>query len=286
MFQRGDARGLIAAGLACLLFVFSLAVNAASETAPSGAPKVFTVGVVPQFDLPRIHAVWRPILDEMEKRTGYKFILSGAATIPAFERDLAQGEYDLAYINPYQVVKVRESQGYQPLVRDVGRDLYGIVVVPRNGPIQTIEKLRGRELAFPAPNALGATLLVRAELFDRYGIEVVPRYVLSHSSVYLNVALEEAVAGGGVLKTLRQQSDELQDRLKVIYKTSAVPSHPIVAHRRIPEAVRQQLQDVMLTLAHDAAGRELLSKVPIIEMGVANVKDYHRLGEMGLERFE
>lgn len=286
MFLRGYARGLIVAGLACLLFVFSLAVNAASETASSGAPKVFTVGVVPQFDLNRIHAIWRPILDEMEKRTGYKFILSGAATIPAFERDLAQGEYDLAYINPYQVVKVRERQGYQPLVRDVGRDLYGIVVVPRNSPIQTIKKLRGRELVFPAPNALAATLLVRAELSDRYGIEVVPNYVLSHSSVYLNVALEEAVAGGGVQKTLSQQSDELQDRLKVLYKTAAVPSHPIVAHRRVPEAVRQQLQDVMLMLAHDAAGRELLSKVPITDIGVADIKDYLSLTEMGLERFE
>jgi len=257
-------------------------------TAPvsEASAKVLTVGVVPQFDIPRIQAIWRPILDEMEIRTGIKFVLSGAATIPEFERDLIQGEYDLAYINPYQVVKAGERQGYQPLVRDVSQNLYGIVVVPSNSPVQSVEELKNRVVVFPAPNALGATLLMQAELNDRYDVQVVPRYVLSHSSVYLNVALGEAVAGGGVQKTLSQQSKELRDRLKVLYKTDSVPSHPVVVHSRVPDQIRQQLLSVILALGQDVAGRELLSKVPIAAVGVATLKDYQPLTEMGLERFQ
>jgi len=278
------SRYFLASGLICLVLMFALPGYAA--TTFEASPKTLTVGVVPQFDIPRIQAIWRPILDEMEKRSGNKFVLSGAATIPEFERDLIQGEYDLAYINPYQVVKVGERQGYQPLVRDVSQNLHGIVVVPSNSPIQSVEQLKNRVVAFPAPNALGATLLVRAGLYDRYGFEVVPRYVLSHSSVYLNVALEEVIAGGGVQKTLSQQPEELQDRLRVLYKTDSVPSHPVVVHRRVPVQIRQQLLSVMLALGQDAVGRDLLSAVPIVEIGVAKVKDYQPLTEMGLERFQ
>ncbi len=275
-------RSLIAAGLICLVSMFVVPVFAASEA----GLKVLTVGVVPQFDISRIQVVWRPILDEMERRTGIKFVLRGAATIPAFERDLIQGEYDLAYINPYQVVKVGMRQGYQPLVRDVSQNLYGVVVVPGNSSIDSVERLNNQVVAFPAPKALGATLLVRAELYERYGVEVIPRFVLSHSSVYLNVALAEVVAGGGVQKTLSQQSEALRGRLKVIYKTDSVPSHPVVVHRRVSDQIRQQLLDVMLAMGQDAVGRELLSAVPITEIGVAKTEDYQRLDEMGLERFE
>ncbi|HHJ80801.1 MAG TPA: phosphate/phosphite/phosphonate ABC transporter substrate-binding protein [Candidatus Tenderia electrophaga] len=274
-------RHFIASGLVCLMLFVVPAVSVADASA-----KVLTVGVVPQFDISRIQTIWRPILDEMEKRTGLKFVLSGAATIPAFERDLIQGEYDLAYINPYQVVRVGERQGYQPLVRDVSQNLYGIVVVPSNSPIQSVEQLKNQVVAFPAPNALGATLLVRAELYDRYGVEVVPRYVLSHSSVYLNVVLDEVVAGGGVQKTLNRQSEALQSRLRVLYKTASVPSHPVVVHRRVPAQIRRQLLDAMLALGQDAVGRELLSAVPIAKLGVAETKDYQALTEMALGRFQ
>lgn len=286
MLIKGYGRGVIAAGLTCLLSLFALPANAAPEASSENSESVITVGIVPQFDLRRIQIIWRPILDEMEKRTGLKFALRGAATIPAFERDLMHGDFDIAYVNPYLAVKANKRQGYQPLVRDVGRGLYGILVVPRNSPIQSVAELNDQQLAFPAPNALGATLLLRAELFDRYGVEVAPRYVMSHSSVYLNVALEEVVAGGGVQKTFSRQSAELQDRLRVLYKSDTVPSHPVVVHRRVSTAVRQQLLDVLLALGQDADGRELLSKVPIAEIGTAEIKDYQRLGEMGLERFE
>ena len=273
----------ITAGLICLVSVF--AVPACAESIPESSSKVFTVGVVPQYDVRRIHAVWRPILDEMEKRTGFTFVLRGAATIPAFERDLAVGEFDIAYVNPYQVVRVGERQGYQPLLRDA-TDLYGILVVPSNSSIQSVLELKDQAVAFPAPNALGATLLMRAELFDRFGIEVVPKYVQSHSSVYLNVALQETIAGGGVQKTLNQQSEELQGALRVLYKTETVPSHPLVVHPHVPVSIQSQLSKVMLELGQEPHGRELFSLVPITELRPAFTKEYLRLGEMGLERFQ
>ncbi len=273
----------LAFGLGWLLLLAVPPAYAGAEA--SGDARVLTVGVVPQFDVRQIHAVWRPILDAMEQRTGFRFVLRGASTIPSFERDLAVGEFDLAYINPYHTVTVGARE-YIPLVRDVGTDLYGILVVAHQSPIRSLEELQGRVVVFPAPMALGATLLTRAELLDRFGIRVVPRYVQSHSSVYLNVALGEAVACGGVQKTLAQQPDGLRAAVRVLYQTRIVPSHPIVVHERVPSEIRQQLLQALLALGRDTAGWKLLSRVPVTELGVASIEDYRFLGEMGLERFK
>lgn len=67
------------------------------------------------------------------------------------------------------------------------RPLEGIVVVRRDAPYRELADLKGQTLVFPAPAAFAATLLVRADL-TRRGITITPRFVISHDSVYLNVA--------------------------------------------------------------------------------------------------
>jgi len=273
--------------LVALCLLWGIALQGQAKDGQDVVPRnVLTVGVIPQFDLAHTQAIWRPILDELQRRTGYTLILRTSTSIPAFERDLAQGEFDIAYINPYLTVNVAEARGYLPVARDTATDLQGILVVAKESPIQSVEELDGKTVVFPAPNALGATLLLRAELFRRFGVEMVPRYVLSHSSVYLNVALGEAIAGGGVQKTLAQQSPELQQRLRVLYTTEHVPSHPIVIHKRIDKAQQRQLIQALLALGESEQGRALLAKVPIKTIGRADIDDYRPLAEMGLEQFQ
>ncbi|MCK4952060.1 MAG: phosphate/phosphite/phosphonate ABC transporter substrate-binding protein [Gammaproteobacteria bacterium] len=245
----------------------------------------YTVGVVPQFDIRRIHAIWRPILNELGNRTGHNFVLRGSATIPSFEKEFSTGNFDFAYMNPYHVVIASRDQGYIPLIRDVGRKLYGIIVVRKDSPIKSVAELDGKKVAFPAPNALGATLLSRSELLDKYQVSVIPDFVQTHSSVYLNVALGEAVAGGGVQKTLARQTPEISDSLRVLYRTQKVSPHPFVAHPRVPEPMRQKILDAMLEIGKTAKGQEMLAKIPMNQVGPATMSDYSPLDDMKLERF-
>lgn len=248
-------------------------------------PATYTFGVVPQFDAQKIYAIWHPILNELEKQTGYTFRLAGSPTIPAFEVQFTVGEFDFAYMNPYHALKAAQSQQYVPLVRDVGRALYGIVVVRKDSDINRVEQLHKKTIAFPAPNALGASLIPRADFENRYGIEVIPRYVQSHSSVYLNVALGRVAAGGGVQKSLAQQDATVRDKLRILYQTRDFSPHPVVAHGRIPPDVRDKVKQAFLQIAATQEGRLLLSKVPIKEIGPASLADYQPLSEWGLDKY-
>ncbi|MET0068073.1 MAG: phosphate/phosphite/phosphonate ABC transporter substrate-binding protein [Candidatus Thiodiazotropha sp.] len=262
-----------------LLFfsVLNLSVQAGQE--------VFTVGVVPQFEARKLHAIWRPILDRLEQSTGYRFELRGSPTIPEFEREFMAGVYDFAYMNPYHLVIANEKTGYVPLIRDQARRLYGVLVVSKESDIKSPGDLDGKIVAFPAPNALGASLMMRQELSDRFKVNITPYYVKTHDSVYLNVLLKKASAGGGVQKTLNRQKQEYRDHLLVIHETEKVAPHPFVAHPRVAEEIRQLIQDALLEIGNSDEGRALLAKIPMKQVGKATLSDYEPLTKMGLERF-
>lgn len=250
-----------------------------------GRPPAYTFGVVPQFEARQTHAVWMPILNDLEKRTGYGFKLVGAPTIPDFEREFMNGDFDFAYMNPYHLVVANQTQGYQPLVRDISQSLTGILVARKDGAIHDPSELGGQIVAFPAPNALGASLQIRQELHDRFGLNIKPRYVKTHDSVYLNVLLGEAAAGGGVDSTLEQQRQEVRDALIIIHRTVAAAPHPISVHPRVPETVRERVSAALLAMGADPETRGLLNPVPIRQIGTASLADYEPLKQMGLERF-
>jgi len=251
----------------------------------AGSEQVFTVGVVPQFEARKLHSDWRPILDQLEARTGYQFKLEGSQTIPDFELEFMQGKFDFAYMNPYHLVIANQKAGYIPLVRDIGRELSGVLVVAKNSGIKDPASLNGKTVAFPAPNALGASLQMRQELQDTFGVTVKPKYVKTHDSVYLNVLLGEAAAGGGVMETLLAQKQEYQDNLEIIHTTTKVAPHPFAALPSVPPEIRQKVQEAFLSLGQDENGRLLLEKIPIRKIGAASLDDYKPLMEMGLERF-
>ncbi|UCC55453.1 MAG: phosphate/phosphite/phosphonate ABC transporter substrate-binding protein [Gammaproteobacteria bacterium] len=247
------------------------------------ATETFSFGIVPQFDARRTHKVWKPLLMRLEAETGLKFRIVGSSTIPEFETQFMAGEFDFAYMNPYHVLKAARSVGYMPLVRDVGRTLHGVIVVPNDSPITRVEELDGKVVAFPAPNALGASLIPRADFINVFGISIVPRYVQSHSSVYLNVALGETAAGGGVQKTLGQQPAEVRDTLRVLYRTRETAPHPLVAHPRVPERVRNAVRDGLLAIGATEEGRRLLEPIPIDRIGIATMADYRPMEAWGLD---
>ncbi len=249
---------------------------------PALASDVYTLGVVPQFEARKLFGIWQPILNEIEQRTGIHIQLQGTKDIPEFEVGLAKGDFDFAYMNPYHALVAGRDQGYRPVVRDGGRSLYGILVVRKDSPIQSVKALDGAEIAFPAPNALGASLLMRAQLDRVEGVKFQPKYVKTHSSVYLNVVLGQTAAGGGVMGTLNQQAPEVREQLRTLYTTRDMPPHPLGAHPRVPEDVRLQVTKALLEMAATEKGQALLAKVPFVKLVETNYAEYEIMNDWGL----
>lgn len=246
--------------------------------------QVYTLGVIPQWKSKEVLKRWQPVLEELKKQ-GIEFKFSSAPSIPEFEKRLVNGEYDFAYTNPYQVLIGNRAQGYLPLVRDHSRGLKGILVVKKNSKVSDVKQLDNKKFMFPAPNALGASLLMRAELAKKVGIKVNPNYVKTHNAVYRSVAFGTGAAGGGVLRTFNSLPEDIKGKLKIIYETTPVSPHPLMAHPRIPKVEIEKVKQAFLSLGDSGEGKDKLKGIPMKQIGEATMDDYKLLDELGLDQF-
>lgn len=273
---------LVALILACWLTAPALA----GKVPPAGeGGRVYTFGIVPHYEARQLFAIWRPILNALQQETGLRFSARIGNSSATFEQEVIGGQFDFAYMGPYHQVMSEKSAGYLPLVRDVGANIHGILVVRKDDPIGDVKELAGKVVAMPAPNALVASMMIRADLENKFGIRIVPRYVHTHESVYLNVVLGQAAAGGGQQKTLAEMQPAIREQLRVLYKTAEVTAHPVSAHPRVPAAVRQQVQEAFLRLGETPQGKALLATIPYKQIGAASLADYEPIRRMGLQRF-
>lgn len=251
----------------------------------ASAEPTFTVAVVPQFPPEQIFHDWTPVLNEVSQLTGLQLKLKTYASIPEFEADFLNGVPDFAYMNPYHAVMAKKAVGYTPLLRDDASRLTGILVVRKDSPITRVDQLNGATLAFPAPNAFGASLYMRALLTEEHHIQFKPEYVTTHSNVFRNVIIGRAQAGGAIRQTLEQETPELRAQLRVLYETPSAFPHPISAHPRVPPQAREAFLKAFLKLGANPTFSEQLKAIQIATPAKADFKDYAPLEKLGLERF-
>jgi phosphonate transport system substrate-binding protein len=270
---------LLAIGVLFVLAAISAEIPAADEL-----PLV--LAVVPRMPATITHRDWSPFAHALARDIGRAVELRVFNTFPEFEEFVFSGRADLVFSNPYNMVQLKQRTGAVALVRDRSRNLSGILVVGRNDAARLVKDLDGASIAFPHPNAFGASLYMRAQLEAEHGIHFTPTYVTTHGNVYRSVILGKARAGGGVNVTLNKEPAAVRDQLRVIYTTPAVPAHPLSAHPRVGAALRDKIVAAVLNLAGTEPGRAILAQVTLDEPVRADYdKDYKPLERLGLDKY-
>jgi phosphonate transport system substrate-binding protein len=258
-----------------MLCLFVLAVFCLGAAVPARAqtpcPAPLTFGVVPQQSATQLARAWGPIFAHIGAAAGCEVTFRTARDIPAFEQECADGEYDLAYMNPYHYTVFHEMAGYRAFARREGGGIRGIVVVRVDSPLRDVRELAGKSMAFPAPAAFAASVLPRFT-FRRMGMEVNPVYVSSHDSVYLTVSKGLYPAGGGIVRTFSNMDDSVKQSLRVLWKTPEYTPHALAAHPRVPDDVLQRVARALYEL--DETRPELLEPLGVPGFRPAQDKDW------------
>lgn len=271
--------GAVFNGLKSSLLAVALLASSALQAAD---PDVITFGVVPQQTASKLAKSWRPILRHLSEKTGLKIRFKTASSIPIFEQRLAEGAYDIAYMNPYHYTEFSKDPGYRAFVKAKNKSIQGIIVVRKDSKINQLSDFDQQTLAFPAPAAFAASMLPRAE-FALNDIEVTPKYVSSHDSVYMSVASGTYVGGGGVKRTLAAVSPEIRDQLKVLWTSEPFTSHPMAAHPRLDQDRVDKIRNALLDMENTEKGQLLLKKLVWKGIEQADDKRWDDVRGLGLE---
>lgn len=253
--------------------------------AGGAAAQTISVGIVPQQSASRLAEDWGPLLAEAGRRAGIHLAFRTAPSIPAFEERLANGEYDIAYMNPYHYVVFHQAAGYRAFAKEQDRKIKGIVVVRKDSSYLRMSDLAGKSVAFPAPAAFAASILPQAE-FGRLNIAIRSKFVASHESVYRAVIGGLHEAGGGIQRTLEASEPAVRDQLRVLAETPAYTPHALAAHPRVAEATVARILAALRSLAEDEAGRKLLAPLAFKGIAAAEDKDWNDIRALDIRRLE
>ncbi len=230
-----------------------------APTAPAGEERPYKFGVFPYFSPLRLEAIYAPIGQAIGEAVGRPVRFRTASRFDLFFKNLEAGKYDVALIQPFWYVPAVDRFGYLPLAR-IQEPLRAMIVVLDEGPIRTLEDLRGTTLATP-PHKGPVTRLVTDALREQGllpGRDLVLKSYKSVDSCVQQVAIGEADAcvSGHLVTGLIE--DMLQVRLRVLMETRGIPNLSFVVHSRVPEEDRARLHEAIIGWDATDAGRALL----------------------------
>jgi phosphonate transport system substrate-binding protein len=236
-------------------------------------------GIVPQQSATRLAEIWVPFIERVAAETGLNIRFATTKDIPTFERCLAQGAYEFAYMNPYHYTVFSETPGYRAFAKQKDKSLQGIIVVRKDNPAKSLEDLAGSKVSLPSPAAFGASVLPRAELQGR-GVEFEAVYVKSHDSVYRAVASGLTSAGGGVQQTFDTFDAEIREQLRIVYVTRQYTPHAFAHSQSVPLTTARMLAASMIKVAENAP--QLMTELGMQAFVTAQDSDWDDVRQLGL----
>jgi phosphonate transport system substrate-binding protein len=239
---------------------------AATGTLPwplrAGADGAYALGIFPYLAPRQTLDFFGPVAAWMGAALGHPVRLTSAASFPDFSRALAEQRYDIALVQPFDVLQAVEQYGYLPLAQ-LSVPLVTQIYVRDDSPYHRIEDLRGTTVAMPPPQTANARMSLRALLDHQLvpGRDLELRYFNSHDSCIQQVWAGIASACGTAKPPIQIFEQRMQARLRPIYDTPPIPHVMFVVHSRVPAPQRERLQALLLGWKDDAAGRALLKNL-------------------------
>lgn len=245
--------------------------------------KEYTFGIVPQQSAKKLAQLWTPVLQHLSEVSGVEVKFVTAKDIPTFEKRLAAGEYDFAYMNPYHFTVFNEQPGYEAMAHQSEKRIKGIVVVRKDSKVQDLTALDEQRIAFPSPAAFAATILPTANL-AKMGIDIDAKYVSSHDSVYMAVSRGLLPAGGGIVRTFNKTDPAVRDTLRILWTSAGYTPHAFAAHPAVSSADREAFASALVSIAETEQGRELLSALGFADIQRADDASWDDVRDLQIQK--
>jgi phosphonate transport system substrate-binding protein len=273
-----------------LLLLFLLATfppdraMAAAEEEPS-----YSFGVFPFLPASRLVGTFAPIAAEVGQALHRRIHYQSASTFEKFMTRLEAEEFDIAFVQPFDYVRLGGPVGYIPVARR-RESLSAVFVVREESAALTLVDLKGKTIAM-APEVAALSYLGKAALLEagfQPGADVTIKYMQDHHSCLQQVVIGTAEACVTGRPALRLFENAMNLKLRILHETPAIPQMLFIVHPRVPATDREIIRTTLLatTLAGvDPGLRTLLMKndetpfIPTTDADFGEVRRYWQVLE-------
>ena len=217
-----------------------------------------SLGVFPFLSAQRLESIFAPIAARLSQASDCKFHYNSAGSYRSFMDKLKKRRYDVAYVQPFDYVRVAVPHGYLPLAaRD--SQLKATLVARQDNTIESLEDLKGATIALP-PKVAAVSYLTRAAL-ENDGIDpdkdVKLVYTKNHGSCLQQVLIGKADVCGTVDTVANMFESNNNIKLKWVAQTPSIPQALFVVRDDVSPQQREQLLQAFLSMQLTPAGMRL-----------------------------
>lgn len=234
-----------------------LAASTALQTPQAAAQqKPYTFYVLHQRTISLTAQYWNPILTFVSAKSGVPLELKLAKNARDGNAIAEAGGYDFQYTNHFFTPE-RDRLGWKVIARPAGPGIRSQIVVPVDSPIQSLQELRGKEVAFVTPDGFtGYWLPMDALLRAKVDVKVVFTGNQEASSAQLRI---NKVAAAGVNSSVMARYGRRENfEYRALWTSDIYQDLCIMANPRVPREKVAAVRAALVAMTNDVEGRKVL----------------------------
>jgi phosphonate transport system substrate-binding protein len=252
-----------------------LAAALAMHSPGVAAQQTYSFNVLNQRTIALTAQYWNPILTHISKKSGVPLELKLAKTAQEGNAIAEKHGYDFLYTNHFFTPE-RDRLGYKVIARPAGPGIRSQIVVPEESPIQTLQDLNGKDVAFVTPDGFtGYWLPLDALLRAKVKVNVVFTGNQEASSAQLRV---NKVAAAGVNSSVMARYARRESfAYRALWTSEIYQDLCIMANPKVPVDKVAAVRAALINMVKDPEGRQIL------EAGAELLKSTGELGFVAAE---
>ena len=257
----------------------TLAAALALHPAGAAAQHAYSINVLNQRTIALTAQYWNPIVTYASRKSGVPLELKLAKTAKEGNA-IAEGfGYDFLYTNHFFTPE-RDRLGFKVIARPAGPGIRSQIVVPEESPIQRLQDLEGKDVAFVSPDAFaGYWLPLDALLKAKVKVHVVftGNQEASSAQLKVNKVAAAGVNGSVLARYARRESFAY----RALWTSELYQDLCVMANPKVPADKVEAVRAALVGMAKDPegmvilqAGAELLKSTGELGFVAAENRDY------------
>ncbi|MBR0568197.1 phosphonate ABC transporter substrate-binding protein [Azoarcus sp. L1K30] len=255
--------------------LLTAALTALACTTAVQAAQEINFGIISTESAAHLKADWQPVLDDMEKKTGYKVKAYFASDYAGIIEGMRFKKVDVAWMGNKSGIEAVDRAGGEVFAQTTYADgslgYWSLLITQADSPYKSVDDVlkNGKDINFGLgdPNSTSGTAVPGYYVFAMNNIDPRTHFKTArHSNHEANLM---AVANGQVdvatnnteaLEKFTNRSPELAKKIRVIWKSPLIPADPMVWRSDLDKTAKDKIKDFFLSYGQgdsDAAKAEL-----------------------------
>ena len=245
-----------------------------------------TIGLIPEQNVFKQTARYRPLGDYIAKKTGIRVkftILSRYGNIiDRFTTEKLDGVFFGSFTGALAIQKLGVEFIARPVNLDGSSTYWGYIFVRKDSGIRTVTDMKGKRLAF-VDKATTAGYVFPVAYLKENGVNDIKTYFReayfagSHDAAIYAVLDGKADVGcakHSMFDRVARTDPRVKKDLVILAQSPQVPSNGLGVRKDMSPVLKRQLRDVLIGMDKDPEGKEILKKFEAVQFIPTSTENY------------